>query len=102
MKDIWRTAVERFIVNHMETMGQDELDQWLDGRLDLEPKMETTLWSLSEHKDMIMRQMHQISPAEILDLYEKERPGARIKDKNKAILRIGKELESIKAYLAGL
>ncbi len=40
--------------------------------------------------------------AEVWDIYQKERPGNRIEDKTKAIVRIGEELQAMKTYLMSL
>jgi len=99
MKPVWRGAVERFVLNHLEQMGHEELNQWLEGNMKIESNMESTLWSLREHKETILRELNSLSPAEILDMYERERPGSRINDKEMALVRIGEELEAMKAYL---
>ena len=102
MKSVWKGAVERFVLNHLEQMGHDELARWLEGNVDISSRMESTLWSLKEHKDTILRELNALSPAEVWDIYQKERPGNRIKDKEKAIVRIGTELQSMKTYLMSL
>ncbi len=102
MKSVWRGAVERFVLNHLEKMGHEELSRWLEGNLDIASNMEATLWSLREHKATILRELNALSPAEVFDIYQKERPGNRIADKDRAIVRIGNELEAMKAYLMSL
>jgi len=102
MKSVWKGAVERFVLNHIERMGHEELGQWLEGNRNLASEMESTLWSLRGHKETILRELNALSPAEIFDVYQKERPGNRIKNKAKAIVRIGKELEAMKSYLMTL
>ena len=102
MKPIWRGAVERFVLNHLEQMDHGELARWLEGNLNISANMESTLWSLREHKQTILRELNALSPAEVFDMYQKERPGNRIKDKNKAIVRIGEELEAMKTYLMSI
>ena len=102
MKSVWRGAVERFVLNHMEKMEQEELERWLDGKLSISSNMESTLWSLKEHKEALLRELNALSPAEIWDMYQKERPGNGIKDNDKAIVRIGNELQSMKSYLMSL
>lgn len=102
MKSVWRGAVERFVLNHLEQMGHEELAEWLEGNLRIASNMESTLWSLRDHKETILRELNALSPAEVFDMYRKERPGNRIADKDKAIVRIGEEMEAMKAYLMGL
>jgi len=102
MKSVWKGAVERFVLNHLELMGHEELKQWLEGNISISSNMEATLWSLRDHKENILRELNELSPAEIWDIYQKERPGNRIKDKEKAIVRIGSELQAMKSYLMSL
>jgi len=102
MKSIWRGAVERFVLNHLEKMNDVEFAKWLDGDVRMASKMETTLSSLGDHRETILRELNAISPAELLDMYRKERPGRIIPDKDKALVRIGSELQAMKAYLMSL
>ncbi len=102
MKSVWKGAVERFVLNHLEQMGHQELTQWLEGNVNIASNMESTLWSLREHKETILRELNALSPAEVFDVYQTERPGSRIQDKEKAIVRIGNELEAMKAYLMSI
>lgn len=102
MKSVWKGAVERFVLNHLEQMGHDELAQWLEGNIEIAANMESTLWSLKDHKETILRELNALSPSEVFDIYQKERPGNRIRDKDKAIVRIGNELEAMKTYLMSL
>ncbi len=102
MKTVWKGAVERFVLNHLEQMGHEELTEWLRGNVDISSRMESTLWSLKDHKDTILRELNALSPAEVWDIYQKERPGNRVQDKEKAIVRIGQELQSMKMYLMSL
>ncbi len=102
MKSVWKGAVERFVLNHLEQMGHEELAQWLEGNIKIASNMESTLWSLKDHKETILRELNALSPSEVFDIYQKERPGNRIRDKEKAIVRIGNELEAMKTYLMSL
>ncbi len=102
MKSVWKGAVERFVLNHLEQMGHQEIAQWLEGNLNIASNMEATLWSLRDHKETILRELNALSPAEVFDIYQKERPGNRIQDKEKAIVRIGNELEAMKRYLMSI
>jgi hypothetical protein len=60
------------------------------------------LKALSQHRDNILRDMYQISPPEVLDRFLRDYPDIVFVDKDKAIVRIGNELESIKAFLVSL
>ena len=102
MKSVWKGAVERFVLNHLEKMSHDELAQWLEGNADISKNMESTLFSLKEHKETILRELHALSPAEVWDMYQKERPENRVEDEMKAIVRIGEELQAMKSYLMSI
>jgi len=80
-------------------MEQEELDAWLDDELDIAPFLEPVLKSMMAHRDSIIRELHQISPPEIFDRFQAEHPELVFRDKDKAIVRIGKELESMKAIM---
>ncbi len=98
----WKRAVQRFILNNLEQLGQDDIDAWLEGEIEIAPMMEAPLKAISQHRDMIIREMHQLSPAEVFDRLTAEKPELVFPDKDKAIVRIGKELESLKLFLMNL
>lgn len=98
----WRNAIQRFLLNNMGQMEQEELDAWLEGDLELAPLLEPPLRALYEHKGRILAEMHQISPAEIFDRLKAEHPELEFSDRNRAVVRIGHELEAMKSFVSGL
>lgn len=98
----WKKAIRRFILNNLGQLSQEEVDAWVDDEVDLAPLLEPPLRALAAHRDMILRELHQISPAEIFDRFEGEHPELVFSDKNKAIVKIGKELESLKSIVLRL
>jgi len=98
----WRRAIQRFILNNLEQLGQEDIDAWLAGEIEIAPMMEEPLKAISQHRDMILREMYQMSPPEIFDRFMEERPEIVFQDKTKAIVRIGKELETLKLFLMNL
>lgn len=96
----WKTAVKRFLLNNLGQMDQELLEAWLDDELDLAPLLEQPLRALSQHRDQIMRELHQISPQEIFDRFRQEHPELVFSDKTKAIVKIGREIEAMKAIVA--
>ena len=98
----WRRIVQRFILNNLEQLDQAGIDAWLAEEIEIAPMMEEPLKAISQHRDTILREMHQISPAEIFDRFIEERPEIVFSDKDKAIVRIGRELESLKLFLMNL
>lgn len=98
----WKRAIQRFILNNLEQLKQEDIDAWLAGEIEIAPLMEEPLKAMSQHRDMILREMHQMSPPEIFDRFVSERPEIVFPDKDKAIVRIGKELEALKLFLMNL
>ncbi|HEX9907458.1 MAG TPA: hypothetical protein VGB78_03200 [Thermoplasmata archaeon] len=101
MEAEWKKAVMHFIVTNLGQMDQEDVDAWLDGDLDLAPFLEPPLRTLSPYKGMVLRELHQISPPEVFDRWVREHPELSFPDKNKAIVRIGKELEQLKGIVIG-
>jgi len=99
MEAEWRKAIQRFLLNNLGQMDQDEVDAWLEDEFELAPLLEAPLKAQSAYRDHILREFHQLSPPEIFDRLQKEHPELVFHDKNKAVTKIGKELESLKAIL---
>ena len=102
MEAEWKKAIQRFLLNNLGQMEQDEVDAWLEGEFELAPLLEPPLRALCEHKARMMAEMHQISPAEIFDRFRIEHPELAFPDRNKAVLRMGHELETLKAFISTL
>jgi hypothetical protein len=98
----FKKAVRRFLLNNLGQMEQAELDQWLAGELDLAPLLEPPLKAMSKYRDQLIRELHQISPGEILDSFVREHPELVFSDKDRTMVRIGRELEAMKAFLITL
>lgn len=98
----WKRAIQWIILNRLGNMSQGEIDAWLREETSLAPMLEEPLKALSQHRDTILREMYQMSPPEVFDRFIQEHPEIVFADKNKAIVRIGKELESMKAFLVTL
>lgn len=102
MKAEWNKAIQRFILNNLGQMDQDDVDAWIDGELELAPMLEPPLRAQSPYRDQILRELHQITAMEIFDRFSIEHPDLVFQDKNKVIVRIGKELEALKAIVISL
>ena len=102
MEAEWKKAIRRFLLNNLGQMEQEDLESWLTGDLDLAPLLEPPLRVLHEHRDIILAEMHQISPAEIFDSLKAEHPELIFPDNQRAVVRVGKELEALKAFVATL
>lgn len=99
MEAEWKKAIRRFLLNNLGQMEQPEVDAWLGDDFDLAPLLEPPLKAMSPYRAQVLRELHQISPAEIFDALRVEHPELVFPDKDKAILKIGKELETMKAML---
>jgi len=99
MQAEWKTAVQRFLLNNLGQLDQEDVEVWLDGDLKLYELLEPFLRTMAPHRTEVLRELHQISPAEILDKFTAEHPDLTIRDKNLATVIIGKEIEGIKAIL---
>ncbi len=96
----WKAAVQRFMLNNLGQMDQEDIEVWLDGDLKLYELLESFLRTMAPYRAEVLRELHQISPAEILDKFMAEHPDLTIRDKSLATVMIGKEIEGIKAILA--
>jgi hypothetical protein len=64
--------------------------------------LEPPLRAQSQHRDQILREFHQITAAEIFDRFQKEHPELVFRDKDKTIVKIGKELQALKSIVMSL
>ena len=98
----WKKAITRFMLNNLGQMDQEDVEVWLNDEFDLAPLLEPPLRVQAQHRDQIMRELHQISPAEVFDRFQKEHPELVFPDRNKAVVKIGRELESLKGIVRSL
>ena len=91
-----------FLLNNLGQMDQEDVEAWLDDELDIAPFLEDLLRAQAVHRDQILRELHQLSPSEIFDRLQKEHPELVFADKEKAIIKIGKEIQELKAILVGV
>jgi hypothetical protein len=83
-------------------MDQEDVEVWLNDEFDLAPLLEPPMRAQAQYRDQIMRELHQISPAEVFDRFQKEHPELVFPDRDKAVVKIGKELESLKGIVRSL
>jgi len=98
----WKKAITRFMLNNLGQMDQEDVEVWLNDEFDLAPLLEPPLRAQAQYRDQIMRELHQISPAEVFDRFHEEHPELVFQDRNKAIVKIGRELESLKGIVRSL
>lgn len=98
----WKRAITRFLLNNLGQMDQEDVEIWLNDELDLAPLLEPPLKVQAQYRDQIMRELHQISPAEVFDLFQKEHPELVFPDGSKVVVKIGRELEALKDIVRSL
>lgn len=92
----------RFLLNNLGQMDQEDADAWIEDDLEIAPLLEPPLRALSQHRDEILRELHQITATEVFDRFSAEHPELVFKDRNRAVVRIGKELQDLKVIVASL
>ncbi len=102
MEAEWKKAIRRFLLNNLGQMEQAEVDAWLSGGLDLAPLLEPPLRAMFAYKAQVLRELHQMSPGEIFDAFQREHPEIVFRDKDNAIVKIGKELEAMKSIVMSI
>lgn len=99
---------ERKALYHLvlSTMGQlvdrDEFDAWVGGEIQLAPLFEPVLESVRGRRDALIRELHQMFPAEVVDRFIAERPDFELGDRTQVMVRVGKELEDMKAIVQSM
>jgi len=58
MQAEWRKAIQRFILNNLGQMDQEDVEVWLDDELDLAPLLEAPMKAQAQHRDQILRELH--------------------------------------------
>lgn len=98
-----REAVYHLVLTSMDQLlERDEFDAWVDGEVELAPLFRPVFESVARQRDSFMRELHQIFPAEVFDRFVARHPEVAAGDGTKVIVRIGKELEAMKAIVRSL
>ena len=102
LRSEWKVLLTRFLLNNLGKLTQDEVDMWLDDRLAFAELIEPALKNLAPHRDAVLRELYQISPSELFDVWRIEHPELRFPDTDVVIVRIGQELASIRTTVQSL
>lgn len=98
-----REALYHLVLSSMEQlMDRDEFDAWIEGEIDIAPLLKPILESVASQRNTLIRELHQMFPAEVLDRFIAKRPDAYLGDKTQAIVRIGRELQMMKDIVQSL
>lgn len=96
MKSAWKSALMKLITNSLGSLEQDEVDAWLQGQVDIAPLLEPPLRNVAAYRDTVLRELYQISPSEIIDVWRSEHPEILFPEGNVVIVRVGQELLGIR------
>jgi hypothetical protein len=102
MKSAWKSAIMRFVLDNLGRLDQDEVDAWLRDEIALAQLLEPALRNLTPYRDMVLRELYQISPSEIFDVWRLEHPEILFPDTDVAIVKIGQELLGIRSIIMSL
>jgi hypothetical protein len=98
-----REAVYHLVLSSMDQLlERDEFDAWVDGEIEIAPLFKPVFESVARERDTFIRELHQIFPAEVLDRFMEKHPGVDVRDKTLAIVRIGKELQTMRDIVQSL
>lgn len=102
LKSAWRSAITRFVLDNLGRMDQDEVEAWLHDEIAFAQLLEPALRNLAPYKDMVLRELFQISPSEIFDVWRLEHPEILFPDTDVVIVKIGQELLTIRSIIMSL
>jgi len=102
LKSVWKSAIMRFVLDNLGKMGQDEVDAWLHDEIAFAQFLEPALRNLTPYRDMVLRELYQISPSEIFDVWRLEHPEILFPDHDVVIVKIGQELLGIRSIVLSL
>jgi hypothetical protein len=102
LKSAWKSAIMRFVLDSLGRMGQDEVDAWLHDEIALAQLLEPAFRNLAPYRDMVLRELYQISPSEIFDVWRLEHPEILFPNHDVAIVKIGQELLGLRSIVLSL
>ena len=102
LKSAWKSAIMRLLLDGLGRMGQDEVEAWLRDEIAFAQLLEPALRNLTPYRDMVLRELYQISPSEIFDVWRLEHPEILFPDPDVVIVKIGQELLEIRSIVLSL
>ncbi len=102
MKSAWKSALMKLITNSLGSLEQDEVDAWLRGDVAIAPLLEPPLRNIASHRDTVLRELYQISPSEVIDVWRSEHPEILFPEGNVVIVRVGQELLAMRNIMQSL
>lgn len=98
----WKKALQRLLLDGLGGMDQEEVDAWLGREFDIAPMMKVLFERMAPYRDMVLREIYQISPSELFDRWRLEHPEILFEDTDKAIVRLGSELHAIRSMVQAI
>jgi hypothetical protein len=92
----------RFLLDNLGRMDQDHVDAWLHDEIAFAELLEPAFRNLAPYRDMVLRELYQISPSEVFDVWRLEHPEILFTDPNVVIVKIGQELQGIRSFVMSL
>lgn len=92
----------RFLLDNLGRLDQDEIDAWLHDENAFAQLLEPALRNLAPYRDMVLRELFQISPSEVFDAWRLEHPEILFPDTDVVIVKIGQELLGIRSIIMSL
>jgi hypothetical protein len=98
-----REALYHLVLSSMDQLlERDDFDAWVDGELELAPLYRPIFESVARQRDTFIRELHQMFPAEVVDRFRARHPELDLGDGTQLIVRVGKEIEAMKAIVQSL
>lgn len=91
-----------FLTSMDQLVERDEFDAWVEGEIELAPLFRPVFESVALQKATFIRELHQMFPAEVFDRFLEKHPEVVVPDRTALIVRIGKELQGMKAIVESL
>ncbi|MEW5748612.1 MAG: hypothetical protein AB1793_07530 [Candidatus Thermoplasmatota archaeon] len=98
-----REALYHLVLSSMDQLiERGDFDAWLEGDIELAPLFRPVFESVARQRDTFIRELHQMFPAEVVDRLRARHPDLDMGDGTRAIVRVGREIEAMKAIVQSL
>jgi hypothetical protein len=98
-----REALYHLVLDSMDQLlERGDFDAWVDGEIELAPLFRPVFESVAHQRDTFVRELHQMFPAEVIDRFKASHPDVDIGDGTRLIVRVGREIETMKSIVQSL
>ncbi len=91
--------VEKKLHRYIKLINQDSFDEWAQGEKSLADLVKEHHFLATIYKSKIQKAIHQHTPHEFLEIFEKERPDIDFRSEDDIERRIREEMEEIERAL---